>query len=400
MTKKRILLVAPFTLLPGEEGDNRFRYIAELLSSQHDVTLATSSFHHPKKKQRPPKGSFQNLPYTLILIQEPGYQRNVGLKRILSHRTFQKNLKTFLAKKNGQFDSVYAAFPMIGSAQAAGRFAQQNNIPFYLDVQDIWPESILVYTGKLRGLTRLVLAPLTQKANAVYQMADAVIAVSQTYVNRVMAVNTKAQIQMPLYIGISLQKFDAAAQQTQLLRKKDDDVIGVYSGSFSHSYDVETVIRAAALLKNVTPNFRLVILGSGPFETALKQLAKTIGAPVEFLGYRPFDEMAGVLAQADIGFHAIATSSQSSMTNKFADYCAAGLAILNSSPSPEIRSLVNTHKLGLNYSSGDHQHLAELISGAFKEPAKIKQYGQNCRAFAEQHLDREKTYDQLFDLFC
>ena len=398
MSKKRILLVAPFTLLPGEEGDNRFRYIAELLASQHDVTFVTSSFNHPKKTHRDKAESFGPLPYQLELLEEPGYQRNIGLKRILSHRTFVKNLKQVLATKNGQFDFVYAAFPMIGSAEVAGRFAQENKIPFYLDVQDIWPESILVYFGKMRSMANFFLAPLTKKANAVYQMADGVIAVSKTYVQRVMQVNTKATFQLPIYIGIDLAAFDFAAEKQQI-EQSSDEIIGVYSGSFSHSYDVETVIRATALVAESGKPFRLEILGTGPHEESLKTLMKQLNAPVIFHGYKSFAEMANILKRAHIGFHAISSSSQSSMTNKFADYCAAGLVILNSSPSDEIRNLIEEHNLGKNYAAGDHKKLANHILNLINDENSLAKMGERSRLFAEKELDRQKTYAELLELF-
>ena len=51
--KKNILLVAPFTNLPGEKGFNRFAYIAKKLSEiGHHVTLVTSSFKHGEKEFR------------------------------------------------------------------------------------------------------------------------------------------------------------------------------------------------------------------------------------------------------------------------------------------------------------------------------------------------------------
>lgn len=400
MTKKRILLVAPFTLLPGEEGYNRFRYIAELLSKEHEVTFVTSSFNHPKKEQRKQASEFGNLPYELVLLHEPGYTANISLKRIRSHGQFVKNLEGFLAMKTGLYDFVYAAFPMIQSAKVAGQFAKDNGIPFYLDIQDVWPESLVVYTKYGRGILKALLKPLSNKADHVYRMADAIVAVSNTYAERAQKVNNHAQHILPLNIGIDVADFDAqAARSNFTIEKEPHEIIGVYSGSMSHSYDVATVIKASALLRNKDIAFKLLVVGQGPDEAHLKKLATDIQAPVKFLGYRSFGEMASVLKQADIGFHAISASSQSTMTNKFGDYCAAGLTIFNSSPSVEIQTIVTDHELGRNYKAADAKQLAEEIASFIENSEGIDRTKKNSRSFAEGALDRPKTYQKLLELF-
>ena len=50
---KDVLVVAPFTILPGEKGFSRFTYIANKLTEiGHHVTLLTSSFQHNEKEFR------------------------------------------------------------------------------------------------------------------------------------------------------------------------------------------------------------------------------------------------------------------------------------------------------------------------------------------------------------
>ena len=47
-----ILIIAHFTGIPSEKGNNRFNYIANLLGKNCKVELITSSFSHENKKQR------------------------------------------------------------------------------------------------------------------------------------------------------------------------------------------------------------------------------------------------------------------------------------------------------------------------------------------------------------
>jgi glycosyltransferase involved in cell wall biosynthesis len=397
---KRILLVAPFTLLPDEIGDNRFRYIAELLATKHEVTFVTSNFNHPEKKFRTHKEVYVKLPYRLVLLAEKGYQKNIGIARIISHRVFAKNLRSFLADADGKFDFVYAAFPPIEAAGICADFAKQQGIPFILDVQDVWPESILVYFNRLSGLAKWALKPLTAKANSVYAQADALVAVSQTYLNRAAQFNKKATTKLPLYIGTDLGAFDVNAQKRLSFSAAGDELIGIYVGTLSHSYDLRTVIRAAAKLKLKGIKLRILILGEGPFAKRLKDETQALNAPVEFIGFKPYAEMCGYLSRSHFALHSIVGASQSSLTNKFADYCAAGLPILNSSENLELKTLVGTNNLGINYPAEDIDALCNAMHLLYLNKENGQQMGANARAYAEKQLDRKVSYQALFNLFA
>ena len=50
-----ILILAHFTTMPKENGNNRFNYLADLLAcnmEHNEVEIVTSSFSHTSKKQR------------------------------------------------------------------------------------------------------------------------------------------------------------------------------------------------------------------------------------------------------------------------------------------------------------------------------------------------------------
>lgn len=396
---KRILIVAPFTLLPDEIGHNRFRYVAELLATKHKVTLVTSNFNHPEKKFRQQKPAYKNLPFTLVLLAEKGYQNNISLARIFSHRAFTKNLKSFLSDARGKYDYVYSAFPTIEAAGACANFASQERIPFILDVQDVWPESILVYFKRFSGLAKWFLKPLSRKADAVYAKADMLVAVSQTYLERAASINNKATQKIALFIGTDLDLFDLNAKKTIDFSAYGDELIGVYSGTLSHSYDLSTLVKAAAQLKSNGIKLRILVLGDGPFKKQLIEESLRLDAPVEFLGLKSFSEMCGYLSRCHFAVHSIVGTSKSSLTNKFSDYCAAGLPILNSSQNPEIKSIVVKNELGINYPPENVKALCDAILELAKKTETRQKMGANARAFAQQHLNRKVSYQVLFKLF-
>jgi glycosyltransferase involved in cell wall biosynthesis len=399
MTMKRILLVAPFTLLPDEIGDNRFRYIAELLATKHHVTFVTSNFNHPEKKFRQQNQAFSQQPYRLVLLKELGYKKNIGLARIRSHWRFTKNLKTYLAQCHGAFDYVYSAIPTIGAAKACAAFSRSQNIPFILDVQDVWPEGIFFYFKKLKWLAKLMLSPLSKQADTVYAQADVLFGITQTHLNRAVRANKKAQLKQVVYLGTDLAVFDRYSTLKPMYKKKPNEFLGIYIGTISHSYDVSTFIIAAAALKKEGMPVRILVLGDGQNRHKMEKLASQLNAPVDFLGVKPYEEMCGYLKLGDFALHSIVLGSQSSLTTKFCDYCAAGLPVLNSSQNPEIKQIILIHGLGINYQPGNVAEIVLAIQTLALNPNKRAAMGRASRFFAEQMLDRKKIYSALFPLF-
>ena len=147
--RKRVLIVAPYCLLPGETGFNRFLYLAEFISDDYDVTLVTSSFRHLDKSHRSDNPVEQG--FNIILIDEPGYKKNVSLGRLYSHSRFIMNFKKWFRSCH-DFDLVYSAYPLIETNIVLGQHKDEYGFKLIIDVQDIWPESISSFLPLISNL--------------------------------------------------------------------------------------------------------------------------------------------------------------------------------------------------------------------------------------------------------
>jgi glycosyltransferase involved in cell wall biosynthesis len=403
MIRKKILIVAPFTVLPGEKGFNRFRYIAEELAMLgHEVELVTSNYSHAEKSFRQPDAeqwSEAALPYQLTLIEESGYKRNVSFARIRSHRRFERNLKLYLELKENKVDVVYAAYPLMGAAQLAGSFAKRLGVPFILDIQDIWPESINSVLKLPDRWLKLLLAPMTAYANQVYKLADYIVGVSDTYVARGKAANRKAKAYHCLFIGADQAYFDVCASRKVEVNKPMGEFWITYIGTLSHSYDIETVIKAVALLERTGYRDMVFnIFGSGPHESRYRELAKQLQAPVRFMGHQSYEDMIPYLVRSDVAANAISKGARASVTNKIGDFLFAGLPMINSCENKEVMKMVTDCHIGFNYRPGDYTECAHYIALLFHQKQFSRQLGVNSRNLAESRFDRRKTYPELYKL--
>ncbi|WP_035424991.1 glycosyltransferase family 4 protein [Bacillus sp. UNC438CL73TsuS30] len=398
---REILLVAPFTILPGEKGFNRFTYIADKLGSiGHRVTLLTSNFKHSDKKFRDNakiEMISKSLKYKIVMLEELGYQKNIGIDRIQSHRQFSKQLAFYLKNIKHNPDVIYCAYPMMDAAFIVGKYAKKFDIPFVMDIQDVWPEAIKNAIPLPEVLVDALIYPLTIYANKIYSLADYVVGVSKSYVQRVKKVNLDARSYLPIFIGTDLGVFDRYRDNP--VNKDPNEFWITYIGTISYSYDLEAVIRAVLILKEKGfTNIVFKVFGSGPLQAKFENLANQLGAPVDFMGHFTYEEMIPYLVRSDIAANAISKGAQQSITNKIGDFLSAGLPILNSSLNKEFMDMVTSENIGLNYNPGDAVKLAALIEQLYTNKGLRAAYGANARRLAEEKFDRRHSYKEIYSL--
>lgn len=396
---KKVWVIAPFADIDTAGERNRFKYIANRLNKEKfEVFLFTNNFNHMKKIHIDSQIS-KNCPYMVEIIHEPGYKKNVSIKRAMSHIKFASNLKKTI-KKLKKPDLIYSAYPTMSASYVAGRYAKKNNLPFIIDIQDTWPESISSAINTRKFFVKLLMWPFTSFANRIYKMADAVIGVSETYAQRANVKGTKCKEFIPVYIGTELKKFSDDYYEQDKIHKKEQDIWITYIGTLSHSYDIDTAIKAFAQLKEYK-NIKLNILGSGPDEIRLVELAKKLNVydqNVYFYGYVNYEKMVHILKKSDIGLNAIKGSAKQTITNKLSDYVSAGLPILNSCQEREILNLMINKELGINYNPGNVDSLRNSILKMISCRETMKKYSRNSRLFAEKYFDRKESYKVIIDL--
>lgn len=337
---KKILIVAPFCSLPNEPCFNRFLFLAKLLSRKYDVTLLTSSFRHFDKKYRV-LSPVEGVGYKVVLIDEPGYKKNVSFSRVISHYFFCKNFKRWL-KENSEFDLVYSAFPLIQSNVIISSLKKECGFKHIVDIQDVWPESIASAIPWVANIPP-GLIPFSAKADYVYSSADALVAVSKTYLDRALKVakNTPSEV---VYLGS-----DSEVVVDPLHTSVGTHVFRlVYIGTLSHSYDVETAMISVDELSREGFSVELHILGGGPFEKRLRQLNCN---GVIFHGFLDYVDAIRFVRSCDVAVNPLVKSAVQSVTNKLSDYLGMGIPVINSQVNAEVLGLLESvcHE---NYQAG------------------------------------------------
>lgn len=401
----------------GDEtrGYTRFRFLSELLAREgFAVDLITSSFQHWEKAQRDcSKACYQDLPYRVVFIDEPGYTKNLDLGRILSHRVAAKNLRAHFERTAGTYDLIYAEIPPNDVARACAEAANALHIPFVADINDLWPEAMRMVVD-VPVVSDLAFFPFARDAKRVYQLLAAAVGTSDEYAARPAKDREKPYPRATVYVGNDLASFDAGAREHAAdVDKPAGELWVTYAGTLGASYDVITLVEAADLLerKRLTqaaakgadpalalPPVRVKVLGDGPDREKLEARAAELDAPVDFLGYTAYDLMAAYLCASDITVNSLVTSAAQSIVTKIGDYLASGNPMINTGSSPEFRAKVTSDGFGVNVEAEDAQALADAIEKLAEHASLRKIMGAKARAVAENEFDQPRAYREIVDL--
>ena len=209
-------------------------------------------------------------------IYEPGYKKNIDLRRIYSHRIAAKNLMNLL-EKEGDYDLLYAEIPPNDVALAAAEYAKKKGIPFVADVNDLWPEAMRMIID-IPVISDIIFYSLLRDAEKVYRLASGVIGTSDEYRDRPFKRRNRDIPRETVYVGNELTVFDAgAAQRTAEIVKDKEEFWVSYAGTIGTSYDIRTMVLAGEeLAKRGMPQIKIKILGGGPMKEELEELRKRI----------------------------------------------------------------------------------------------------------------------------
>lgn len=398
---KKIAVITMGVRLNGEKGYTRFRYLCDFLTDAgYQVDLITTTFQHWEKAQRDiEKIKKEDYKFGIKFIYEPGYKKNVDLKRIRSHKIAAKNL-TELLEKDGGYDLLYAEIPPNDVALAAAEYAKRKGIPFVADVNDLWPEAMRMVLD-IPVVSPILFYPLQRDAEKVYSLVSGVIGTSDEYRDRPFQNQNRTVPKATVYVGNEISVFDKGAEDNdKVVVKLDGEFWVTYAGTIGTSYDIRTMVLAAEeLTKRGRKDIRIKILGGGPMKEELETLANERQIyNVEFVGYAPYDKMAAYLKKSDILVNSFVRKAPQSIVTKIGDYLAAGRVMINTCMSPEFRRKVEQDGFGVNIEPEDVGILADAIERLYENEDQRLEMGRKARKIAEEQFDRPKAYQKIEEL--
>ncbi len=383
-----IIIISEFCDDFSITDNDRFLYLAQLLSRDNEVEIVTSTFRHTTKSRRTEPAA--EWPFKITFIEEPGYPRNVCLQRFRSHFAWGRNVEKYLRNRNTP-DVIYCAIPSLTGPALASRYCRSKDVRYVIDVQDLWPEAFKMIVN-IPVISDIAFAPFTLLANEAYRGADAICAVSDTYVKRALKVSRKCKTGEAVFLGTDLSVFDRYAAVEPMMTKPEGETWLGYCGTLGTSYNIPCVIDALADAD--IPGLKFIVMGDGPNGEAFEKYAIEKGVNAVFTGRLKYSEMCSLLSRCDITVNPIVSSSAATIINKHGDYAASGLPVINTQSSQEYRDLVDRYRMGFNCDN-DAKDVADRLRQLVSDRDLRISMGKSARKCAEECFDRVNTYIRL-----
>ncbi len=373
--------------------------LAEILTADQDnnVTWWASSFDHYRKKDREIKESTLEIKknYTIRFIKGITYKSNLSLKRLFHHmhegRAFVKK-----ASQCTKPDVIVCAMPTLEMAYYASIYAKKNNIPFLVDIRDMFPDMYVDFVpSKYRGIVKVGIIPYKCMLRKALRNATALVATSEKflcwgarYAGR--EISDRDKVYYVSYPDMG----DVNHDEEDFWKQKglsQDDFICCFFGKFGYTVDLEMVMRAAKLL-NGKSKAKFVICGEGEKLNEYKKIIEGCNN-VLFPSWVNKDQIYELGKISSIGLLAYKPGKnyEDSMPNKFCEYLALGQALLIE-PKGMMLNLAIKNNCGLHFN--DEFELADRIKMLESDRKLLEEMQENARNLYEDKFCSEKVYKE------
>ena len=382
-----LLWINHFAVAPSDGGGTRHFDLAHaLIPHGWHVTIAASDFHlHSRGYTRRATPQDRTAiaervdDVDFLWLWAAPYTTN-DWRRARNWLSFSRSLVRSAPDGAMRPDVIIGSSPHLFAALAALRMARRLRVPFVLEVRDLWPESIVAAGGR-RGPVYHVFGSL---AKYLYTRADRIIVLARGTGDHLVGLGVNpAKI---IYVPNGADPTPLARHARQLATP----FTLVYAGAHGPANGLDTVLDAAALLRDQPVRFLLV--GDGPSKAALEARAAREQLPnVEFHAPVPKTAMPALLASAHAGLMVLRAAPLFSFgvsPNKLFDYLAAGLPVVCNVPG-DVAAMLRDASAGEQTADASPRALANAIERlAQRSPDLLRIMGDAGRAWVGREHGR------------
>jgi colanic acid biosynthesis glycosyl transferase WcaI len=287
-----------------------------------------------------------------------------------------------------RLDVVYAVLPPLPLGVSAWAIAKASGARLVVNVQDIYPD-IAIALNYLKNPVAIAL--FRRMERWIYSRAERIVVISEGFRENLVAKGVDA-----LKIGVVPNWADPeeilpgpARNRFRQETEAGGELLVIYSGGLTHNSDLDTVLEAAALLRNMPVCFAIV--GDGVHKQALIEKARVGGLEnVKFFPFQPLARYSEVLAAADVTLVTVnpAAAFSSVPSKVYKQMAAARPIVAVTNPGNELTRLLADAQCGVAVAPGDAQGLAEVLQLASLQREAFAEMGRRGRAYLERNCSR------------
>jgi len=363
----KIFVFNHYAIPPSQGGGTRHHSLArELINRNQQVHIIASSFNHStltdicSYSHNESSKCIVEDKVPFIWIKTPPYRGN-SLARIFNMLSYTFRVEDICRIHNiDKPDVVIGSSPHPFAAYAAARLSRKLNIPFILEIRDLWPAT-LVDLGKISTMHPFVIV-LKKLESHLYRSSNKIITLLPGLFNYLK--ERQIEIEKIKYLPNGIN-FDLIPVPNLPSRRNDFTIM--YAGSHGMGDALESILDTAIILQKEglgnTVKFRLI--GDGPEKTKLQHIAaeKKINNVI-FENPISKENLYHVLQEADAFIITMRNSSlykYGISFNKIFDYMASARPVLFFCSPNLYNNTVKEANAGLSVLAEDAHAMADAI---------------------------------------
>ncbi len=288
-------------------------------------------------------------------------------------------------------DIIHAHSPVL-NAMAAQRVARRHGIPLIYEIRAFWEDAAVGNGTGTEGSPRYWLT--RQLETHAVRAADAVAVICEGLRSDLVARGIDSAKITVSPNGVDLDQFGAPVPRDPVLTAKlgleGADVVG-FIGSFYDYEGLDDLIAAMPRLVRARPRAKLLLVGGGPMEQALRDqaLASPFTDHIVFVGRVPHDQVEHYYAQVDVLAYPRKAMRLTDLVTplKPLEAMAQGRLVAASSVGGH-RELIEDGVTGTLFAPDDPAAIAQALAGMFAD----RGFWDERRIVARDFVERERNW--------
>lgn len=390
-----------FTLPLGAGGIRSYEFAKRLINRGHQVTMVCGSGKDAntgligKFVSGKREGTVEGI--HVIELSLPYSNHDNFFKRSITFLRF--GIRAILLALRLDYDLVFATSTPLTVA-IPGIFAKIfRKKPFVFEVRDLWPE----FPKAMGVITNsLVLKMIDVLETASYRFADACIGLSPGMVEGIKLKLAQSKPIAMIPNGCDLDLFDQNCVKIALPSAiRTNDLVAVFPGAHGIANGLPALLDVAKQLKIACrDDIKLLFVGDGKLKPEL--IARARKEELDnciFMKPIPKQEINKLLAAADVGLMVLANIPAfyySTSPNKFFDFIASGLPVINNYPG-WLAEMIQENDCGVVVSPGDAKGFSQALIELADHRELLRIKGDNAKKLARMRFSRDILATQFVD---
>ena len=374
----------------------------------HEVTVLTGFPNHPTGIV-PPRYRRKRRQ---LVMHENHYGVNVvrtwllplpnrkAHERMLNYSSF-----CISAASTGMFlhrpELVIASSPQLLVGLSGWWLARCNGVPFVFEVRDLWPESLAAVGVSSRNspLHRL----LAKIAGFLYRSCDRIVVVTPAFKEYLVEYwRVPDEKIFVVENGVETSLFSSLTPSAALRRAigAEEKFVVSYIGTMGNAHGLETLLDAAALLRERAPEILFLLVGEGAEKARIVSLAHSRGLTnVRFVGQQPREKIPAYITASDVCLVLLKKSElfKTVLPTKMLEFMSCARPVILGVDG-HARNVMERANAGLFVPPEDSAELADAILRLAADPGLRESLGRNGRQYVLQHFSRQQAAEVYLDV--